>query len=72
MLNLKEITLQVGAEEPFEALHISDTHLTLADGREQDNGRKLELAQNRRPFFSEAEENLAQAQAYAGQHNLPI
>ena len=72
MLNIKEITLKVGADEPFEALHISDTHLTLADGREQDNGRKLELAQNRRPIFSAAEENLSQAQAYAGQHKLPI
>ena len=72
MLNVVENTLKVGASEPFEVLHISDTHLTKADEREQDNGRKIRLAKDRLPIFPEAEQELAQAEAYAKQHTLPI
>ena len=35
----------VGAEKPFRVLHLSDTHMTYADDR--DDERKLELAENR-------------------------
>lgn len=67
-----ENTLRVGAETPFSALHMSDTHLTLADKREQDNGRKLELAGNRLQYFPNAQDVLVQAEALAKAENLPI
>ena len=46
-MRILEHEYRIGAERPFEVLHISDTHLTLADELEQDGGRKLELAQKR-------------------------
>lgn len=39
------ISLKVGAARPFRALHISDTHLLFADGR--DNEVKFQIAQRR-------------------------
>ena len=58
-----DTTINVGAEKPFELLHISDIHLTYAD--ERDDQRKLELAANRSKYFADAEENLAAAVADA-------
>lgn len=72
MMNIKKNTLYVGAQEPFCAVHISDTHLTYADERERDNGRKLALAQARLQGFPDAEENLKQAVEYVQEHKLPI
>ena len=45
--------LNIGAEKPFEIIHISDTHLTLADERNEQ--RKLDLAKDRIKLFPEAE-----------------
>ncbi|MDD3153920.1 MAG: metallophosphoesterase [Victivallaceae bacterium] len=39
------LSLPVGATEPFRALHIADTHLLFADGR--DNEAKFKIAQRR-------------------------
>jgi len=58
-----DTTINVGAEKPFELLHISDIHLTYAD--ERDDARKLELAADRSRYFPDAEENLAAAVADA-------
>ena len=62
----------VGAEAPFEVLHISDTHLTEADGREQDGGRKLELAEKRAAVFPDARENLREAADLARSIGAPM
>ena len=54
-------TIEVGADRPFELLHISDIHLTYAD--ERDDERKLQLAADRLKYFPDAEKNLAEAVA---------
>ena len=43
----------VGATAPFSLLHVSDTHLTLAD--ERDDERKLQTADRRQETFPTAE-----------------
>ncbi|MDD5603132.1 MAG: metallophosphoesterase [Eubacteriales bacterium] len=55
--------INVGATEPFKLLHISDTHLTLADEREIQ--RKLDLAEKRKPHFKTAESDLLEAENIA-------
>ena len=52
-------TVEVGASEPFCFLHLSDTHLTLADSR--DGRRKVQLAENRSSIFPWAQANLQAA-----------
>ncbi len=47
-LNLKTVTINVGASKPFGAVQVSDTHITRADSR--DNERKQLLAGARRWF----------------------
>lgn len=58
-----DTTISVGADKPFELLHISDIHLTYADDR--DDERKLALAKDRRQYFTDAQENLDAAAADA-------
>ena len=58
-----DTTINIVIEKPFELLHISDIHLTYADGR--DDARKLALAADRLKYFPDAEENLAAAVADA-------
>ncbi len=55
-LNIRNITIKLECEEAFSALHISDTHLTFADNR--DNERKIKLAAGRMRFFPHAEHYL--------------
>ena len=62
--------LNVGAEKPFTLLHVSDTHLCLADDR--DCERKIQLAANRAPRFPEAEATLAEIERVAKEKNLTI
>ena len=50
--DVRKITIDVGATSPFSALHISDTHLTFADERNDD--RKIKLAASRLRHFSKA------------------
>ncbi|MDO4630149.1 MAG: metallophosphoesterase [Planctomycetia bacterium] len=52
-LKLKSLRVSVGAEKPFRAVHISDTHLCYAD--ERDNERKRNLATSRRRYFGDSE-----------------
>ncbi|MBO4620240.1 MAG: metallophosphoesterase [Victivallales bacterium] len=44
-----KFTLKVGAAKPFEALHVSDTHLVFSDGR--DNPVKFQIAMRRKGEF---------------------
>ena len=44
-LKVKEIDIKVGAESPFSVLHVSDTHLTRVDNR--DDEAKMRLAAGR-------------------------
>lgn len=62
--------IAVGADAPFTLLHMSDVHLTFADGR--DDGRKLELARSRAGYFRQAEEYLALAAETARRENALI
>ena len=50
------LILNLGAEKPFKLLHASDTHLTRADGR--DDERKINLAASRSHEFPNSEANL--------------
>ena len=59
-----------GAEKPFTLLHISDTHLTLAD--ERNDKRKLDLAKGRSTCFTTALSDLEEAERYAKEHDLTI
>ncbi len=68
---LKEITVSIGIENPFSFLHISDTHLTLAD--ERDGQRKMELAADRTAGFgANGEQRLSEAEEYAKENGLFI
>ena len=66
--NLKHLTIDVGATSPFSALHISDSHLTRVDGRE--NERKHVLARKRSKIFPDAEHYFSEALRYASAKNL--
>lgn len=70
MIKHLSTAISVGAEKPFSLLHISDTHLTLANDR--DDARKLELAQRRARVFPHAEEMLREVSAEAKKKGLPI
>ncbi|MBQ4354925.1 MAG: metallophosphoesterase [Clostridia bacterium] len=72
-MKIEKITLNVGAEKPFGALHGSDHHLCLCDGR--DDERKQELALNRSNAFTggHPEKLTEEAEAYfayAAEHGL--
>ena len=62
--------LHLGAEHPFSVLHVSDTHLTLADGR--DDERKNRLAEHRTPVFPSASENLDKVTRLARERRLTV
>ena len=59
-----------GAEKPFTLLHISDTHLTLAD--ERNDKRKIDLADGRSSCFPSALSDLREAEEYARENHLTI
>ena len=48
-MNFYEHEVIVGANKQFHFLHMTDTHLTYADSR--DNQRKTDLAQHRKRSF---------------------
>ena len=50
-MTLERTALHIGADKPFELLHVSDTHIALAD--ERDDQRKRELAAARSKAFEE-------------------
>lgn len=69
-MKLIETKLTIGAEKPFHFLHMSDTHFTLADGR--DDARKQALAADRTKWHSDAETISAEAEAFARKQELMI
>lgn len=75
MIHLVETTLQIGIKEPFSVWHMSDTHLTKADARE--NERKQTLARERTATYlrvraDSAEELLADATRICSETKLPL
>jgi len=48
-LTLEKTVIHAGAEKPFRLLHVTDTHICLANRR--DDARKQELAANRAKYF---------------------
>ena len=69
-MRIIETKVKAGASEPFRLLHISDTHLTLAD--ERDDKRKLDLAADRAKYFPNAEKDLAEACGLAKREHMTI
>lgn len=75
MIHLVETPLQIGIKEPFSVWHMSDTHLTKADARE--NERKQTLARERTATYlrvraDSAEELLADATRICSETKLPL
>jgi len=50
-MNIRQIEIKIGLANPVKLLHVSDTHLSFADGR--DNRRKRSLAERRRVTFGD-------------------
>lgn len=63
-------TISVGAEAPFTLLHMSDTHLAMADMR--DDQRKIELSERRMRRFPENLNMLAAGEKLAREKGLTI
>ena len=69
-LNIRNVTVNLECEQAFSALHISDTHLSLVDNR--DNERKMKLAAGRVRIFPAAEHYLDAAINHARLNNMMI
>ncbi len=70
-ITLIETNINIGVENPFSFLHISDTHLVYAD--ERDGERKINLAKERAGgFIPEPEKVLSDAEKIACDNSLPI
>ena len=67
---VKRLTINVEASSPIKVLHLSDTHLTRVDGR--DNERKHTLSAKRKSAFPQAEEYLDAAIRYARERDLML
>lgn len=69
-LDLKRITIKVGAKKSFGALHISDSHITRVDRR--DDERKMILAAKRSTIFQYSERYLWEMLRFAQENNLMV
>lgn len=69
-LNIRQREIQVGAEKPFEALHVSDTHLALSDAR--DTERKWKLGATRFQYFPRGEHYLDEAMRVAEERKMML
>ena len=69
-LTIKEIAIRVGASKPFSVMHISDTHLTHVDSR--DDERKIALAAGRARWMSHGEHYLDEAVRYARERGMVL
>ena len=69
-MKLAKLRIEIELPEPVRLLHLSDTHLALADGR--DNERKRQLASRRTADFAvggcNPRKHLEEALAYAKEH----
>ncbi len=59
-LELNRIRIDVGADRPFKAIQVTDTHLTRVDASENDD-RKMKLAARRYPMMGYGEYYLSEA-----------
>ena len=69
-MQILSLELNIGASSPFEIIHMSDTHLTFADDRNDE--RKIKLAERRAKVFPEAEAMLEKASELSREHNAPV
>ena len=69
-MNIISNHIHIGASEPFCVLHISDTHLTLCD--ERNDERKQELALHRSQGFSRCERDLEFIRKKATEENRTV
>ncbi len=69
-LDIRPLTISVGATKPFKALHLSDTHFTRAAEHESERKRKLATARQR--TFPWAEHQFDMQIEYAKKNNLMI
>lgn len=69
-MNIIHNTIEIGLERPVRVLHASDTHLPLADDR--DEARKVELGISRARAFSEAMPCLEEISRISHDMELPI
>ncbi len=74
-MDLLHTTVEIGLEEPFRVLHLTDSHICRAGA--EDGERKMKLAKQRAAVFDEegpgsAEKNLREQLAYADENDLPI
>lgn len=69
-MNILKTTLDIGAKAPFQILHVSDTHLTRAD--ERNDQRKIALAGERLQYFPHAEEMITEILRIAKEQNAVV
>lgn len=69
-MNIIENRFSIGAQKPFEIIHISDTHLTFADSR--DDAKKNRLAEKRRKSFPNAWTNISEVTEYSNEKKIPV
>ncbi|MBQ7190801.1 MAG: metallophosphoesterase [Kiritimatiellae bacterium] len=68
-LSIKQIRIPVDVTQPFSALHVSDSHLTLVNEDDAGDTRKINLANSRSRIFPNAEYYLGEAVATARARN---
>lgn len=69
-MNIIYTKIKVGAKKPFCVLNVSDTHLTLADGR--DGERKVRLAEKRSRIFPDGKAALSEISKISKKLGAPI
>lgn len=69
-MNILTTQLHLGAKKPFTVLHVSDTHLTKAD--ERNDQRKIDLAEHRLPVFPHADEMLEEIVRVSKEQNAAV
>lgn len=69
-MNIITTEVNIGAERPFEIIHMSDTHFTLAD--ERDGDRKMGLAARRRVVFPSSEQMYREVCRLSREKKCPV
>ncbi|MBQ8046688.1 MAG: metallophosphoesterase [Prevotella sp.] len=67
-LHIKEITVAAGPTKPFSVMHVSDTHITRVDNRNDE--RKIALAADRSRWMNRGEHYLDETIRYANEHGM--
>lgn len=63
MLNITKTTIEIGLDQPFKVLHVTDNHIPLCD--ERDNARKQEIAARKAENCAQMVEYLCEEVAHA-------